>query len=119
MGFYKNTGTTKEIKAQIFATKIVEHYKEESCKYRLKQRRFRSYSDKYNRYMLVTPIYVSRSQRPGPDGSRIDNPLRFGDEKLKTYIMDALIAGFYVKYKDSLENRWHCYGVDFATSTKK
>lgn len=116
MGFYKNTGATKEIKAQIFAAKIVEHYKEDSSEYRLKQRRFRSYSSEY---ALVTPLYISKSQRPGQDGQRIANPLQHGDEKLKTYITGVLAAGFYVKYKDNLKNRWHCYGVDFATSTKK
>lgn len=119
MGFYKNTGATKEIKAQIFATKIVEHYKEDSCEHRLKQRRFKSCPDKCNKYTLVTPLYISKSQRPGQDGQRITNPFRLGDEKLKAYLIDVLVAGFYVKYKDNLENRWHCYGVNFATTTKK
>ena len=117
MGFYKNTGTTKEIKAQIFATKIVEHYKEDSCEHRLKQRRFKSCA--IDKYALVTPLYISKSQRPGQDGQRITNPLRLDDEKLKAYLIDVLVAGFYVKYKDNLENRWHCYGVNFTTTTKK
>ena len=117
MGFYKNTGTTKEIRAQIFAAKIVKHYKEDSCEHRLKQRRFKSCA--IDKYALVTPLYISKSQRPGQDGQRIANPLQHDDEKLKTYITDVLAAGFYVKYKDNLKNRWHCYGVNFATSTKK
>ena len=119
MGFYKNTGTTKEIKAQFFAEKIVEHYKADSCEYRLKQRRFKSYSGKFNKYTIVTPLYISKSQIPSQGGQRVIRPFQHGDEELKIYIKDALVAGFYVKYRDNLKGKWHCYGVDFVTSTKK
>lgn len=117
MGFYKNTGATKEIKAQIFAAKIIEHYKEDSSELRLKQRRFKSCA--IDKYALVTPLYISKSQRPGQDGQRITNPFRLGDEKLKAYITDVLAEGFYIKYKDNLKNRWHCYSIRFDTTTKK
>lgn len=116
MGFYKNTGATKDIKAQIFAEKIIRQYKENSNPNRQKARKYRERQTTGN---IISPLYIARTQRPSDLGTNIVNPFRNGEDRLKEYLMAVLKEGFFIKYKDLLKNRWYYYSVTFDTSSKK